>query len=130
MDQENSSWNENWNDNVSRGLRTVAGKARSADWKRIAMFGCFGAAVDFLVSGKKAAGMAAAGLGLATLASEHPEKFEQVWNNMPDYLDRGHRIVNGIQTLIERVSESANNVRAMRGGNARTGSEPYARPSY
>jgi hypothetical protein len=120
---DETSWNYH--------LSEVSEKVKGADWRRIAMFGCFGAAVYFMVSGRKAAGMAAAGIGLATLASEHPEKFEQVWNNMPDYLDRGHRIVNGVQTLIERITESANNVRAMR-NNApqRTGTDQYARPSY
>src|SRR5205807_6398736 len=61
------------------------------DWKKILMFGAFGAAVYFLLSGRRAAGMASAGVGLAALASDHPEKFEQIWNQAPEYLDRGHR---------------------------------------
>jgi hypothetical protein len=84
------------------------------DWKKILMFGAFGASVYFLISGKRAAGMASAGVGLAALASEYPEKFEQVWNQAPEYLDRGHRIVNGIQSLVERISEHAQSWQQMR----------------
>ena len=77
------------------------------DWKKILMFGAFGAAAYFLLTGKRAAGLASAGVGVAALASEYPEKFEHVWNQAPEYIDRGHRIVNGIQALIERISEHA-----------------------
>src|SRR5438045_8689682 len=87
----------------------------SRDWKRILMVGAFGAAAYFLLSGKRAAGMATAGVGLAVLAAEHPEKFEQIWNQAPEYLDRGHRIVNGIQSLVERISEHAQSWKQMRG---------------
>ena len=88
--------------------------AMNRDWKKILMFGAFGASAYFLLSGKRAAGMATAGVGLAVLASEHPEKFEQIWNQAPEYLDRGHRIVNGIQSLVERISEHAQNWQQMR----------------
>ena len=97
----------------------------SQDWKRILMFGAFGAAAYFLLSGKRAAGMATAGVGLAVLAAEHPEKFEQIWNQAPEYLDRGHRIVNGIQSLVERISEHAQSWQQMRG---RAGGECQNKP--
>lgn len=90
-------------------------EAQMTDWKKVLMFGAFGAAAYFLLSGKRAAGMASAGIGLAALASDHPEKFEQVWNQAPEYLDRGHRIVNGIQSLVERISEHAQSWQQMRG---------------
>lgn len=84
------------------------------DWKKVLIFGAFGAAAYFLLSGKKAAGLASAGVGVAALASEYPEKFEQVWNQAPEYIDRGHRIVNGIQALVERISEHAQSWQQMR----------------
>jgi len=84
------------------------------DWKKVLMFGAFGAAAYFLLSGNRAAGMASAGVGLAALASEHPDKLEQFWNQAPEYLDRGHRIVNGIQALVERITEHAQNWQQMR----------------
>jgi hypothetical protein len=96
-----------------------------ADWKKIVMFSAFGAAIYFLVTGKRGAGMATAGVGLAALATEYPEKFEQIWNQAPEYLDRGHRIVNGIQSLVDRISEHAQNWQQMRG---RVGGEFQNKP--
>jgi hypothetical protein len=97
----------------------------NTDWKKILMFGAFGAAAYFLLSGKRAAGMASAGVGLAALASEYPDKFEQVWNQAPEYLDRGHRIVNGIQSLVERITEHAQSWQQMR---TRVGGEFQNKP--
>jgi len=90
-------------------------KMNQRDWKRIVMWVSFGAAGFLLLSGKRPAGMAAAGLGLAALASEHPEKFERIWNEAPEYLDRGHRIVNGVQTLLERLAHHTSSFRTIRG---------------
>jgi len=84
------------------------------DWKKIVMFGAFGASAYFALSGKRAAALASAGVGLAALASEYPDKFEQIWNQAPEYLDRGHRIVNGIQSLVERIGEHAQSWQQMR----------------
>src|SRR5215813_3082656 len=86
------------------------------DWKKILTWVSLGAAGVLLLSGKRAAGMAAAGIGLAALASEHPEKFEKIWNEAPEYLDRGHRIVNGIQSLLERIAQHTATVQTIRGG--------------
>src|SRR5438477_8468148 len=77
----------------------------ATDWKKIVMFASFGAAVYFLFSGRRAAGAAAAGIGLATLASEHPDKLQQLWDHAPEYLEKSHRIVNTAQSLIERLVE-------------------------
>jgi len=86
------------------------------DWKKVVMYGAFGVAAYLILTGKRNAGFAAAGVGLATLASEHPEKFEQVWNQAPEYLERGHRIVNGVQTLLDRLAEHSEQFKAIRGG--------------
>ena len=84
------------------------------DWKKVLMYGAFGAAAYLLISGKRGAGFAAAGVGLAALASDHPERFEEIWNQVPDYLDRGHRVVNGVQTIIDRVVEHKDSLRGLR----------------
>jgi hypothetical protein len=86
------------------------------DWKKVLTWVSLGAAGYLLLSGKRAAGMAAAGIGLAALASEHPEKFEKIWNEAPEYLDRGHRIVNGIQSLLDRIAQHSASLQTMRGG--------------
>ena len=86
------------------------------DWKKIVIFASFGAAVYFLFSGRRAAGAAAAGIGLATLASEHPEKLQQIWERAPEYLERGHRIVSTAQNLIERLAEQGETWQSLRRG--------------
>ena len=86
------------------------------DWKKVLTWVSLGAAGFLLLSGKRAAGMAAAGIGLASLASQHPEKFEKIWNEAPEYLDRGHRIVNGIQSLLDRIVQHTATFQTIRGG--------------
>ncbi|HET9743132.1 MAG TPA: hypothetical protein VFQ00_10310 [Terriglobales bacterium] len=95
------------------------------DWKKIVMYGAFGAAAYFLLSGKRSVGMATAGVGLAVLAADNPEKFEQIWNQAPEYLERGHRIVNGIQSLVERISEHAQSWQQMRTRMGEVQNKPY-----
>ena len=93
-------------------------KVNEMDWKKILMYGAFGAAAYLLLTKKRAAGFAAAGIGLATIAAENPEKFEQLWNQAPEYLEKGHRIVNSIQSLVERLAEHNETLRSIRGGRA------------
>ena len=86
------------------------------DWKKVLMFGAFGAAAYLLITGKRKAGFAACGVGLAALSAEYPQHFEQIWNEAPDYLERGHRLVNGVQSLLDRVAEHASTIQGLRGG--------------
>ncbi|MGH9510990.1 MAG: hypothetical protein ACRD2U_02520 [Terriglobales bacterium] len=58
-------------------------------WKRALLAGSAGAAAVMFAKGNKSAGLVLAGVGLATLASEYPEKFEEFRENLPDYIERG-----------------------------------------
>ena len=60
-----------------------------------------------VVSGRRPLGMAFAAGGLALLASEYPEKFEAVWENAPDYLQKGMQIFGTLQKLGEGFAEEA-----------------------
>ena len=51
--------------------------------------------------------MACAAAGLAVLASEYPEKFETVWENAPDYLQKGMQIFATLQKVGEGFAEDA-----------------------
>ena len=77
------------------------------NWRKYAMYGAFGAAAYFFLTNRRPAGFAAAGIGLAVLASEHPEKFQEAWNRAPEYLDKGQRMVQGVGRIIDQVSEQA-----------------------
>ena len=60
-----------------------------------------------IITGKRPLGMALAAGGLAVLASEYPEKFEAVWENAPDYLQKGIQIFGTLQKLGEGFAEEA-----------------------
>ncbi|MGB8889915.1 MAG: hypothetical protein WCC87_24540 [Candidatus Korobacteraceae bacterium] len=76
-------------------------------WKRVIIFGSIGAGAVLVLTGRRPAGMAVAAAGLAVLASEYPEKFEAVWENAPDYLQKGMQIFSTLQKLGEGFAEEA-----------------------
>ena len=75
------------------------------DWKKVLMYGSFAAGAVLFLTGRRPAGMAVAGIGLATLASEHPEKFEEIWQHMPEYIDKGSKFVDMAAAFLERMGE-------------------------
>jgi hypothetical protein len=48
-----------------------------------------------------------AAAGLALLASEYPEKFEAIWENAPEYMNRATQILGVISKISERFAEAA-----------------------
>ncbi|HKD91978.1 MAG TPA: hypothetical protein VKB56_08745 [Terriglobales bacterium] len=76
-----------------------------SNWKRVAMFGAFGASVALIVRGRRPEGIALAGVGVALLAADHPEYLESLWERAPEYLDRGSQLVAVIARLKQRLEE-------------------------
>ena len=74
-------------------------------WKRAVVFGALGVGGVLLITGKRGLGMAAAAAGLAVLASEYPEKFEELWEEAPEYLDKGIKIFNSMSRVAEHLAE-------------------------
>ena len=77
------------------------------NWKKAVVFGSLAAGVYFLVTGRRPVGVAAATVGLAVLAGEYPERFEQVWSQAPEYIYRGTQIFQGLSRMAERFAEQA-----------------------
>ena len=73
------------------------------DWKKALIYGSFAAGALLFITGRRPAGLAVAGIGLATLASENPEKFEELWARMPEYIDKGSKFVDMAATFLEKV---------------------------
>ena len=69
------------------------------NWKKAVVFGSIGAGAVLALTGRRAAGMAVAAGGLALLASEYPERFEGIWENAPDYLQKGMQIFATLQKV-------------------------------
>jgi hypothetical protein len=87
------------------------------NWKKALMLGAFAGAAYLLISGRRPAGFALAGIGMAVLAAEHPQRFEEIWNQAPHYLDRGTRVVNQISDLVDKIAEQGSKFQQMRSGN-------------
>jgi len=76
-------------------------------WKRAVVAGSLGAGALLVITGKRPAGLAAATVGLAILASEYPESFERIWEHAPDYVTRGIQIFQTLSQITERFAEQA-----------------------
>jgi len=77
------------------------------NWKKALVLGAMGAAALLFVKKRYPAGMLATGAGLALLASEYPEKFEQVRQSLPDYFDRGLRVMDMAGQAGRRIAGEA-----------------------
>jgi hypothetical protein len=73
-------------------------------WKRALLAGSAGVAAIMFVKGNKSAGLILAGVGLATLASEYPEKFAELRENLPDYIERGTTYLDVVTRVGERLA--------------------------
>jgi hypothetical protein len=76
-------------------------------WKKAAVAGAIGAATVLFLKKKYPAGVLATGVGLAVLASEFPDKFEKVRQSLPDYFDRGMRVMEMAARAGKRISDAA-----------------------
>jgi hypothetical protein len=84
------------------------------DWKKALIYGSFAAGAVLFLRGRRPAGLAVAGIGVATLAAEHPEKFEELWRRMPEYVDKGSKLVDLAATFLERIAEARVGYRTIR----------------
>jgi hypothetical protein len=77
------------------------------NWKRAVVAGSLGASALLFLNGKKGGGLLAAGVGAAMLASEYPEKFEQIRRDMPYYVDRGTKFMEMVTRMGTRFADLA-----------------------
>ena len=75
------------------------------NWKIALIAGPLGVGGLMLLRGKKAAGVVLAGVGAAVLASEYPEKLEEIRERFPEYADRGMRVLDNLSRAGERVAD-------------------------
>jgi hypothetical protein len=74
-------------------------------WKKAMVAGSITAATVLFLKKKYPAGVLATGIGLAVLAAEYPEKFDRVQRALPDYFDRGMRVMDMAGRAGKRVSD-------------------------
>lgn len=75
------------------------------NWKKAVVVGSAGAAAILFVKGKRPAGILAAGVGLAVLASEYPDTFRQIADVAPGQLGRGLRLVEMLSKAGQKLAE-------------------------
>jgi ABC-type protease/lipase transport system fused ATPase/permease subunit len=76
-----------------------------SNWKRAVVLGSLGAGAVLAITGRRTTGAVLAGVGVAVLASEHPEKVQELWERAPEYMEKGTQIVNLVSGFLERLSE-------------------------
>jgi hypothetical protein len=77
------------------------------NWKKAVVTGTIGAAAILFMKRKHVAGVLATGVGLAVLASEYPEKFDKVRQALPDYFDRGMKVMEMAARAGRRITAAA-----------------------
>jgi hypothetical protein len=75
------------------------------NWKRAVIAGSAGAAAILMLKGKRPAAVLVGGLGLAVLASEYPEKFEKIREEIPGYVRQGTRFLDLAMKIGGKIEE-------------------------
>jgi hypothetical protein len=77
------------------------------NWKRAVIAGSAGVAMMLLVRRKRPAAVLVGGVGLAVLASEYPEKFEKIREDLPSYVRQGTRLLETAMKFGSKIEELA-----------------------
>ncbi len=77
------------------------------NWKKALVYGAVGAGAVLALTGRRKIGIASIAGGLTLLASEYPERFEAIWENAPEYVDRASQIFATLSRLSEKFAEEA-----------------------
>jgi hypothetical protein len=75
------------------------------NWKRAVIAGSAGAAAILMLKGKRPAAVLVGGVGLAVLASEYPEKFERIREEIPTYVRQGTRFLDLAMKIGGKIGE-------------------------
>jgi hypothetical protein len=77
------------------------------NWKRAVIAGSVGAATMLLLKGKRPAAVLVGGVGLAVLASEYPDQFEKIREELPSYVRQGAKFLDLAMQIGSRIEELA-----------------------
>ena len=76
-------------------------------WKKALVAGSVTAATVMFMKKKYPGGVLATGVALAVLAAEYPDKFERVRRSLPEYFDRGMRVMEMAARAGQRITDAA-----------------------
>ena len=75
------------------------------NWKKALIAGTLGTGAVLLLTGKKSLGLVLAGVGGAVLASEYPDKLEELRDNFPEYADRAMKVLDNVSRAGAKIAE-------------------------
>ena len=76
-------------------------------WKKAVVAGSLGTSAVLFAKKKWPAGVLSAGVGLAVLASEYPEKFEQIRTALPECFQGGIRLMDIVSRAGQKIAQFA-----------------------
>ena len=77
------------------------------NWKRAVIAGTAGAATILMLKGKRPAAVLVGGVGLAVLASEYPDTFSRIREEIPNYVRQGTRFLDLAMKIGTKIEELA-----------------------
>jgi hypothetical protein len=77
------------------------------NWKRAVIAGSVGAATILLLKGKRPAAVLVGGVGLTVLASEYPNQFMRIREELPSYVRQGTKFLDLAMKIGSRIEELA-----------------------
>jgi hypothetical protein len=75
------------------------------NWKKAVIAGTATAGAVLLLRRRSGAGIVLAGISVAALASEYPEKFNQLRRDLPNYVDRGTHFLDVVTRVGQRLAD-------------------------
>ncbi len=77
------------------------------NWKRAMIAGSVGAAAILLMKRRRPAAVLVGGVGLAVLASEYPNQFSRIREELPSYVRQGTKFLDLAMKIGQRIEELA-----------------------
>ena len=77
------------------------------NWKRAVIAGSIGTAALLLVKGRRPAAVLVGGVGLAVLASEYPNQFAQIREELPSYVRQGTKFLDLAMKIGGKIEDMA-----------------------
>ncbi|MGB8010840.1 MAG: hypothetical protein WCF68_04450 [Terriglobales bacterium] len=75
------------------------------NWKRAVIAGSVGTAALLLLKGRRPAAVLAGSVGLAVLASEYPNQFEKIREELPSYVRQGTKFLDLAMKIGGKIEE-------------------------
>jgi hypothetical protein len=94
-----------WEKEVSR--RRVTSGDDMENWKRAVIAGTAGTAAMLVLKGRRPAAVLVGSVGLAVLASEYPEQFMRIREELPSYVRQGTRFLDLAIKIGSKIEELA-----------------------